>query len=98
MGGLSVGRVAVISDPGAIRRVLMVNVDNYQKDWLERRVLSSVLANGLLSVDGDQWKLQRRALAPRAVARSKSYAAPKGRSADDRSQALIRAAAIDRDS
>ena len=51
MGGLSVGRVAVISDPGAIRRVLMANVDNYQKDWLQRRVLSSVLANGLLSAD-----------------------------------------------
>ena len=64
MGGLSVGRVAVISDPGAIRRVLMANVDNYQKDWLQRRVLSSVLANGLLSVEADQWKLQRRALAP----------------------------------
>jgi cytochrome P450 len=64
MGGLSVGRVAVISDPGAIRRVLMVNVDNYQKDWLQRRVLSGALANGLLSVEADQWKLQRRALAP----------------------------------
>ena len=64
MGGLSVGRVAVISDPGAIRRVLMVNVDNYQKDWLQRRVLSGVLANGLLTVEADQWKLQRRALAP----------------------------------
>jgi len=64
MGGLSVGRVAVISDPGAIRRVLMVNVDNYQKDWLQRRVLSAALANGLLTVEADQWKLQRRALAP----------------------------------
>ena len=64
MGGLSVGRVAVISDPGAIRRVLMVNVDNYQKDWLQRRVLLAALANGLLTVESDQWKLQRRALAP----------------------------------
>src|SRR5262245_58831521 len=64
MGGLSVGRVAVISEPDAIRRVLMVNVDNYQKDWLQRRVLSAVLANGLLTVEADQWKLQRRVLAP----------------------------------
>jgi cytochrome P450 len=64
MGGLSVGRVAVISDPGAIRRVLMVNVDNYQKDWLQRRVLSAALANGLLAAEADQWELQRRALAP----------------------------------
>src|SRR5262249_28546128 len=43
---------------------LMVNVDNYQKDWLQRRVLSAALANGLLAVEADQWKLQRRALAP----------------------------------
>jgi len=42
----------------------MVNVDNYQKDWLQRRVLSAALANGLLAAEADQWKLQRRALAP----------------------------------
>jgi cytochrome P450 len=42
----------------------MVNVDSYQKDWLQRRVLSAALANGLLAVEADQWKLQRRALAP----------------------------------
>jgi len=64
MGGLSVGRVAVVSEPAAIRRVLMVNTENYQKDWLQRRVLSAALANGLLTVESDQWKLQRRALAP----------------------------------
>jgi len=63
-GGLSIGRVAVISEPAAIRRVLMVNTENYQKDWLQRRVLSAALANGLLTVESDQWKLQRRALAP----------------------------------
>ena len=64
MGGLSVGRVAVVSEPAAIRRVLMVNTENYQKDWLQRRVLSAALANGLLTVESDQWKLQCRALAP----------------------------------
>jgi cytochrome P450 len=31
---------------------------------LQRRVLSAALANGLLAVEADQWKLQRRALAP----------------------------------
>ena len=50
--------------PAAIRRVLMTNTENYQKDWLQRRVLSAALANGLLTVESDQWKLQRRALAP----------------------------------
>jgi cytochrome P450 len=64
MGGLSIGRVAVVSEPEAIRRVLMVNSGNYQKDWLQRRVLSAGLSNGLLTAEGSQWKLQRRALAP----------------------------------
>ena len=64
MGGLSIGRVAVVSDPGAIRRVLLENCANYQKDWMQRRILSAGLANGLLSAEGSQWKAQRRALAP----------------------------------
>ncbi len=64
MGGLSIGRVAVVSDPGAIRRVLLENSANYRKDWMQRRILSAGLANGLLSAEGGQWKAQRRALAP----------------------------------
>jgi cytochrome P450 len=64
MGGLSIGRVALVSDPAAIRRVLMDNSQNYHKDWLQRRVLSAGLTNGLLTAEGQQWRVQRRALAP----------------------------------
>ncbi|HEY6024177.1 MAG TPA: cytochrome P450 [Pseudolabrys sp.] len=64
MSGLSMGRVAVVSDPVAIRRVLLENCDNYQKDWLQRRVLSAGLTGGLLTAEGQNWKAQRRALAP----------------------------------
>lgn len=64
MGGLSIGRVALVNDPPAIRRVLMENSQNYQKDWLQRRVLSAGLNNGLLTAEGHQWRVQRRALAP----------------------------------
>ncbi len=64
MGGLSIGRVALVSDPAAIRRVLMDNSQNYHKDWLQRRVLSAGLNNGLLTAEGHQWRTQRRALAP----------------------------------
>ena len=63
-GGLTFGRVIVVSDPGAIRHVLLENSDNYHKDWLQRRVLSAGLTGGLLTAEGDQWKTQRRALAP----------------------------------
>lgn len=63
MGGLPFGRVAVVSDPAAIRRVLLENSKNYQKDWLQRRVLSAGLTGGLLTAEGRQWRVQRRALA-----------------------------------
>ncbi len=64
MSGLSVGRVAVVSDPVAIRRVLLENCDNYQKDWLQRRVLSAGLTGGLLTAESQNWRMQRRAIAP----------------------------------
>jgi cytochrome P450 len=62
--GLSIGRVAVVNDPAAIRRVLLENCDNYEKDWLQRHVLSAGLTGGLLTAEGDNWRTQRRALAP----------------------------------
>ena len=53
-----------MSDPAAIRRVLLENCDNYEKDWLQHRVLSAGLTGGLLTAEGDNWRTQRRALAP----------------------------------
>jgi len=64
MGRLSIGRVAVVSDPGAIRHILLDNPQNYHKDWLQRRVLSAGLTGGLLTAEDQQWRMQRRALAP----------------------------------
>jgi cytochrome P450 len=63
-GGLSIGRAVEISDPPAVRHVLMDNAGNYEKDWLRRRILSAGLSNGLLTAEGPQWRIQRRALAP----------------------------------
>jgi cytochrome P450 len=64
MGGLPFIRVAVLSDPGAIRRVLLDNCENYPKDWLQRRILSAGLSDGLLTAESKQWRSQRRMLAP----------------------------------
>ena len=64
ISGLSIGRVAVVSEPAAIRRVLFDNCENYQKDWLQRPVLSAGLIGGLLTAEGQNWRMQRRALAP----------------------------------
>jgi cytochrome P450 len=61
---LPFGQVAVISDPGAIRRVLLDNCANYRKDTLQRRIVSAGLSNGLLTAEDEQWRFQRRTLAP----------------------------------
>jgi cytochrome P450 len=58
------GRITVVSDPAAIRYVLVDNAANYRKDDLQRRSLAPGLGKGLLTVEGDEWRLQRRTLAP----------------------------------
>jgi cytochrome P450 len=56
--------VLLVHEPAAIRRVLLDNAANYRKDHLQRRVLSAGLNEGLLSAEGEQWRLQRRVIAP----------------------------------
>jgi cytochrome P450 len=63
-GGLPIGHVLLVHEPGAIRHVLLENATNYRKDRLQRRVLSAGLNDGLLSAEGEQWRLQRRVIAP----------------------------------
>ena len=60
----ALGHVVLINDPDAIRRVLLDNAANYRKDAFQRRVCSAGLADGLLSAEGEQWRVQRRTLAP----------------------------------
>src|SRR5215469_6758934 len=67
---LPFGHVAVVSDPGAIRRVLLDNAANYRKDTLQRRIVSAGFNNGLLMAETEQWRFQRRTLAPLFTARA----------------------------
>ncbi|WP_237477877.1 cytochrome P450 [Lichenibacterium dinghuense] len=58
------GSAAVVSDPAIIRHVLVGNAANYDKGELQRRTLGGGLGTGLLLAEGEQWRAQRRALAP----------------------------------
>jgi cytochrome P450 len=69
-GGLPIGHVVLVNDPEAIRHVLLDNAGNYQKDSLQRRILSAGLGEGLLSAEGERWQTQRRMLAPLFNART----------------------------
>ncbi len=64
IGPTILGTVAVVNDPAAIRRVLVDNAVNYRKDPLQKRVLGPGLSEGLLEAEGDEWRMQRRTLAP----------------------------------
>ena len=75
-GGLPIGHVLLVHEPAAIRRVLLDNAANYRKDRLQRRVLSAGLNDGLLSAEGEQWRLQRRVLAPMFARRTVMDFAP----------------------
>jgi cytochrome P450 len=59
-----IGPICVVSDPAAIRHVLVDNARNYRKGVLQTRVLRPGLGNGLLTAEGETWRRQRRALAP----------------------------------
>jgi cytochrome P450 len=64
VGPTILGTIAVVSDPAAIRRVFVDNAGNYRKDALQKRILGRVLSEGLVEVEGDDWRAQRRTLAP----------------------------------
>jgi cytochrome P450 len=64
IGRTIMGERAVVSEPAAVRRVFLDNVANYRKDALQLRVLAPGLGRGLLTADGEDWRAQRRALAP----------------------------------
>jgi cytochrome P450 len=64
IGRTVMGLRAVVNDPQAVRRIFLDNAANYRKDALQLRVLRPGLGAGLLTAEGEDWRVQRRALAP----------------------------------
>lgn len=54
----------VLSDPEAIRHILIENADNYRRTAVTYRLLAPVLGRGMLLATGEDWRAQRRAAAP----------------------------------
>jgi cytochrome P450 len=57
-------RYVVMSAPAGIERVLLTNADNYVKSPVARRLLEPGLGKGLLTSEGEDWRRQRRIMAP----------------------------------
>ncbi|MES2722109.1 MAG: cytochrome P450 [Pseudomonadota bacterium] len=57
-------RFYVVSDPAGVKRILLDHVANYPKTERERRFFSAMFGDGLLSTDGEMWRVHRRTMAP----------------------------------
>src|SRR5271156_6619104 len=64
LGRSVLGLRGAAHDPAAVRRIFLDNVANYRKDDLQLRVLRPGLGNGLLTTEGEDWRMQRRSLTP----------------------------------
>jgi len=78
-----IGGFVMLNEPDLIRHVLIDNAANYPKDDLQLEKLTPAVGRGLLTAEGDSWRLQRRTVAPlfqpQAVA---AYLAPMTASID----------------
>ena len=69
-------RMHVIADPEGMQQVLTKNAKNFTKSPIDARILGPATKEGLLSVHGEQWRRQRRAVAPMFAHRHMSDLAP----------------------
>jgi len=54
----------LFNDPAEIDQLLLTHAEHYQRDPTARRLLQPIVGRGLLLAEGDEWRRQRRALAP----------------------------------
>jgi cytochrome P450 len=57
-------RQIILSDPAGIRHILIENADNYRRTASVFRLLGPVLGRGLFLAEGEDWRTQRRTVAP----------------------------------
>jgi cytochrome P450 len=57
-------RTLLVSDPAAVKEILLDRVAEYPKTALEKRALGLAVGKGLLTSDGEVWRAHRRIMAP----------------------------------
>jgi len=58
------GPVVIVNRPDVIRHIFLDNAANYRKDALQLEKLEPALGRGLLTAERDEWRFQRRTVAP----------------------------------
>src|SRR5271167_16908 len=64
VGGFLGRQWLLLNAPDAIRRVLVDNPTNYRRTRATIRILRPIVGRGLFLSDGEDWKHQRRTIAP----------------------------------
>lgn len=79
----------MVMEPGAIRRILLENVDNYPKSKATKNILRPAIGDSLFIAEDAHWRWQRRAASPVFSHRNMMNLAPIMSAAADRSTARI---------
>lgn len=82
----------MVMDPGAIRRMLLENLDNYPKSLVTKNLLKPAIGDSMFIAEGAHWRWQRRTAAPVFSHRNVMNLAPVMSAAATRSVGRIRAA------
>ena len=53
-----------VTDPGAIRQILIGESDDYEKGTLARKQIGGFLGEGIFFAEGEQWRRQRKHIQP----------------------------------
>ena len=69
-------KLHVITDPEGMMQILALEAKKFTKTAIDARILGPATKEGLLSVHGEQWKRQRRAVAPMFAKRHMADLAP----------------------
>ncbi|MFU8834632.1 cytochrome P450 [Roseovarius autotrophicus] len=82
----------MVMDPGAIRRMLLEELDNYPKSLVTKNLLRPAIGESLFIAEGAHWRWQRRAAAPVFSHRNVMNLAPVMTAAAERSAERIASA------
>jgi unspecific monooxygenase len=92
--GKFLGRAQLfVNDADAIKHVLLTNADNYRRNVGTLRVLRPVLGNGLFLSERDEWRHQRRTIAPAFAPRTMPILARHVAHASEAAEATLAAGA-----